>query len=539
MEVVTAAIAGQQLVLGERRGGITIQIPVPMPRQLESIFGPSDKTHINITGRESITISGKSTKVDPFIGVEGRQSQSLFPSLDMKQELDVSLSGTVGDKVIVQIDHSSQAVGDDANKIRVNYQGYDDDVIQLVELGNTSLSLPGSGLVSVSAAAKGLFGIKVLAKLGSTDVTFIASKQEGETSTASFTPAGGAIGQTEQRIIRDVDYVKGKYFYFDHPLVFVGPDEGKAIRVYLTVTPRDLQINPAQERFAGRAFVERTGFGLEIDNAMAAIAANIAADSVVQVPPPSIQNDFRLLTVGIDYSYVTDIDGQFVGIELTQTLIDVDKTLAVLYTNDFGSRVGGTYRDYGITPGFLQSDTLALEILRPRNPVPDDEFGFTWGYMMRHIYNLGLSNIDPGTFVLEIEDLLNPRLDHTTPEGKDDDPYIRIFGLDQYDRSGNPVPDGRVDLTAGIVDLTNGLLAFPAGIVGMPDLVTAIGQIAAIGDGVPETGFAPDRDLVVAWTEPDSFVFYDAPYAEQWDRARRIYTEKLNLNQELEVNHYR
>jgi hypothetical protein len=535
VEVVTAAIAGQQLVLGERRGGITIQIPVPMPRQLESIFGPSEKTHINITGRESITISGKTTKVDPFIGVEGRQSQSLFPSLDMKQELDVSLSGTIGDKVIVQIDHSSQAIGDDANKIRVNYQGYD-DVIKLVELGNTSLSLPGSGLVSVSAASKGLFGVKVLAQLGSTDITFIASKQEGETSTASFTPAGGSIGQTEQRILRDVDYVKGKYFYFDHPLVFVGPDEAEAIDVYLTVTPRDLQINPAQERFPGRAFVDQTGFGLDIDDAMAAIAANIAADSVVVVPPPSIQNDFRLLTFGIDYSYVTDIDAQFVGIELTQTLTDVDKTLAVRYTNDQGSRVGGDYSDYGITPGFLESDTLALEILRPRNPVPDDEFGWTWGYMMRHVYNLGLSNIDPGTFVLEIEDLLNPRLDHTIPEGAID-PYIRIFGLDQYDRSGNPVPDGLVDLTAGVVDLTNGLLAFPAGILIMPDLATAQLQAAAIGDSVPETGFAPDRDFVVEWA--DSFSFYDTEYTQQWDVSRRIYTEKLNLNQELEVNQYR
>jgi len=339
-------------------------------------------------------------------------------------------------------------------------------------------------------------------------------------------------------VIRDVDYEKDRYFTFDHPLVFVGPDEAEAIDVYLTVTPRDLQINPAQERFAGRAFVDSAGFGADIDDAMAAIAANIAADSVVVVPPPSIQNDFRLLTFGVDYTYVNSGPGEFLGIELTQTLTDADKTLAVAYTNDLGSRVGGKYSDYGIRPAFQEYDTLVLEILRPRHPAPGARFGWTWSYTMRHMYDLGFSDIDPGTFVLEIEDLLSPRPDPTYPEGFIE-PYIRIFGLDQYDRAGNPVPDGYVDLSTGVVDLANGILTFPAPVTVMPDLPTALARVAAIGDSVRATGFAPDREMVKAWTQPDSFVFYDAPYADQWAVSRRIYTEKLTANQELDVSQYR
>ena len=196
-------------------GGIKFEIPLPMPKQLESIFGPGEKTSITLRGREEITIAGETSVVDPFIGAEGRQSQSLFPSLDMQQKLDVSLTGTIGDKVSIQVDHSSEAVTDDANRVRLAYTGYEDEVIQLIELGNTSLSLPGSQLVSVSTNAQGLFGAKMLAKMGSTDLTVIATKQEGEVSSAQFSPTAGALGQTEVREIRDVDYVHNKYFYFN------------------------------------------------------------------------------------------------------------------------------------------------------------------------------------------------------------------------------------------------------------------------------------------------------------------------------------
>ncbi len=543
-ETIVASITARPVsrtLAGER--GIRIAIPVPMPRQLESIFGPSEKTHINISGRESITLSGETRRVDPFIGVEGRERQSLFPALDMKQELDVSLTGTIGDKVNIQIDHSSQAVGENANRISVNYRGYDDDVIQLVELGSTSLSLPGSQLVSFSTQSKGLFGIKVLAKLGSTDLTFIASKQEGQTSSASFSPTGGSIGSAEARLIRDVDYVRRKYFYFDHPLVFVGVDESQAIDVYITVTPSDIQINPDINRLPGYAFVDRDGFGDDIDAAVAALRAGSGI-------PPNIQNDFRLLEPERDYRFAVDQDNNFVGIELTQPLTDPNKSLAVSYTNRRHKRIGGTFTGLGIPVSNdpAQRDTLVLELLWPRETEarPDSrDFGWLWGYQMRHIYNLGLSNIDPTTFTLEIQDLLNPRLDQTQPEGSSV-PYVRIFGLDRTDASGTGPPDGRVDLDGTLIDFNLGILAFPTQIrafvddsTGAGDSLAARAEVArleAIGQRSPFTGFAPDTSLVAAWT--DSVFQFNGRYLAQYQKARRIYEDFLNETDELDVNQY-
>gem|GEM_PF-1022864 len=535
------------------RKGITIAIPVPMPRQMESIFGPSEKTHINISGRESITISGETRRVHPFIGVEGRQRQSLFPALDMKQELDVRVTGTIGDKVNIQIDHSSQALSDNANRISVNYRGYDDDVIQLIELGSTSLSLPGSQLVNFSTQSKGLFGVKVLAKLGATDMTLIASKQQGENSSASFSPTGGGIGSAETRILRDVDYVKNRFFYFDHPLVFVGVDESKEIDVYRTVTPQDIQLNPDINRFPGRAFVDRDGFGSDLAAAVDSLRALAAMppnrpDSLRVKLPPNIQNDFQLLQKDRDYRFVLDSDNNFVGIEMIQPMSDPNKSLAVRYTNRRHTRIGGQYSDFGIplAPDPAQRDTLVLKLIWPRNPLPDDRFGWTWGYQMRHIYNLGLSNIDGNTFSLEIEDRLNPRLDQTQPQGSDE-PYIRIFGLDQFDRSGNPKPDGQVDLNAGLIDFNRGLLAFPTTIrvfvndtTGVGDSLlaqSAVNQLEASGQRSPFTGFAPDSANVALWTD-STFSFSDPRYAAQYARARRIYEEHLNETDELDANQY-
>jgi len=336
-------------------------------------------------------------------------------------------------------------------------------------------------------------------------------------------------------VIRDIDYQKDRYFFFDHPLVFVGPELAEPFGVYLTVTPQDLLNDPTLGRFSGRAFVDSAGFGSSINNAMAAIAANIAADSVVVAPPPSIQNDFRLLNFGVEYIFVTDSAGEFVGLELVQPLTDVDRTLAVHYTNKFGDRIGGKYSDYGI--GFNgaigQRDTLALEILRPRDPAPDGVFAWTWSYTMRHVYNLGFTDIGPARFELEIEDVLYPRRDPTRPEGEWE-PYLRIFGLDQYDRAGNPNPDGIVDPWA--VDFTNGTLEFPYVLAPMFSLPQALAQVAAVGDSVPATGFAPDHDFVEAWT--DSFSFHDPRYADQWAVSRRIYTEQLTPNEELNVHQY-
>ncbi len=512
-ETIRASVAALSMTGETTTGGIKFEIPLPMPKQLESIFGPGEKTSITLRGREEITIAGETSVVDPFIGAEGRQEQSLFPSLDMQQQLDVSLTGTIGDKVSIQVDHSSEAVGDLANRVRLAYTGYEDEVIQLIELGNTSLSLPGSQLVSVSTGAQGLFGAKMLAKMGPTDITVIASKQEGEVSQATFSPTGGALGESEFREIRDVDYVRNRYFYFDNPRgTVIGPQEG-TIDVYRQVVQGESQ----EGRLPGFSWPDPNGDGQGLVDLVNRVnSGDVPADFTGQY--------YRLLTLGVDYTFIVDaVTQDIVGLELFQAIPNTaGQALAVRYINTEGIPIGGTFASMGVedpaTPGqAYPADSpdgrkLLLEMIKAPDPDPNGIFPSTWFLEIRNIYNLGLTNIDDTSLDIQIVDVLNPRLNPEFPDSSDVR-YLQIFGLDQTDRSGTGPPDGRIDLTFGRVDLDAGLLQFPT-----------------------LEPFIPDTSFVTIWT--DTLFQFTGPYAPQYETSKSIYTEKLNPQREQEVHQY-
>ena len=509
-EAVVTSVTSQVQTGDQRRGGlISVDIPLPMPSQLESIFGPGDKTHINISGREEITFAGESRRVDPFIGVEGQQKQSLFPSLDMEQKLDVTLTGTIGDKVFIEVDHSSEPLLNKGNNIQLYYVGYEDDVIKRVDLGNTNLSLTGSNLLSFSTSSTGLFGVKMLAEIGSTELTVIASKKEGETSTSSFSPTGGGgLGQTEQRVIRDIDYVKNQYFYFDNPF-FVdirnikprNDDPLRPVEIWREIDPIEKTTKPDLDWAPAKAFLDLDGRGTNLDIAANLIKINTPAADL----PPHVPADFERLRENVDYNFIFDFDdpNAVVGLVLTQRVED-NKALAVSYVTTDGDVVGGPYSDWDIPkgPGVAERDTMILELVKPKVARPDDpDYGFTWDYMMRNYYRLGLLNIEPASFELEIRDR-TPRLDTSSPTGSQI-PYLQIFGLDRFNAANDSVPDGRIDIRPDILNTATGVLQFPSA-----------------------NAFAPDTNAVKVWTD-SLFNFGAAEYWPQWKKSLRIYTEHL------------
>ena len=73
------------------------------------------------------------------------------------------------------MDQDSERDFDWENNIRISYEGHEDDIVQKVEAGNISLSLPSTKYVTFSGKNQGLFGIKAISKLGPVDITTIAS----------------------------------------------------------------------------------------------------------------------------------------------------------------------------------------------------------------------------------------------------------------------------------------------------------------------------------------------------------------------------
>ena len=84
-------------VRGTNRSGTALRfdLPVQLPKLVRSIVGDG-APNIEISGSETITLSGTSDWTASNRIQTERKNQSAFPSFDMKQELNVNLTGSIG-----------------------------------------------------------------------------------------------------------------------------------------------------------------------------------------------------------------------------------------------------------------------------------------------------------------------------------------------------------------------------------------------------------------------------------------------------------
>ena len=398
-----------------KRSGFNIDLPIQIPKQLRGILG-SGAPNIDVSGSETITLSGVSDWTvrsnDQGLDRETKRP-SAFPSLEMKQDLQVNLTGSIGDKIKVDVDQSSNVQTSLDNKVKLRYEGDEDDMIKSIDLGNTNLSLQGA-----SIRQEGLFGVKTVAKLGNVDVVTIASKQEGKSETARFTPSG----EKRRVIISDLDYVKRQYFFIsDHAMEWVPA----SLKVY-----RD----------------DRNGSNNTETHALPGIGRydpTTASDST------NAQTDgaFDVLTQGIDYDVFKPYllpSGEIPVLKMRYPLNPTD-VLAVTYVE----KVLGVDTNIGSAVG----DTILLKVIKPSvgdvgvleggQFDPKDEWYPALAYELKNFYDLTARDISRETLDLKIR-----RRDagqSVDPDRVKDKPLVEILGLDRHGNTVDSNPDGKVD----------------------------------------------------------------------------------------------
>jgi len=130
-------------------------------------------------------------------------------SFNMKQTQRFKVEGKIGENVSVFVDQDSERPFEFQNALKVQYRGDEDAILQSIDAGNVSLSLPGTKFVTFSAQNSGLFGIKARLKLGNLNITSIASMEKGQKKKLSLTG-----GKEEGAIqIQDYNYVRNTYFF--------------------------------------------------------------------------------------------------------------------------------------------------------------------------------------------------------------------------------------------------------------------------------------------------------------------------------------
>ena len=424
------AAAGNIYRLGDelRRGpgGVNIEIPVPIKsKAFEQIFG-GGTVGLNVQGEISIKGGFRRETRDQERDAFSRGSDNSFK---MSQTQSFTVTGRIGEKVTVNVDQDSERAFDFENNIRLNYTGFEDDIVQKIDAGNVSLSsLPGTRFITPSA---GLFGIKSEMQIGNLAITAVASQEKGENK--RLTLSGGAT-QDAQRI-QDSDYRRYTYFFIDSLY-------RKAFRNY---SSEWIHIAPAG-RTISDIVVYKSAAGYDIKPE--SIRGTALPAEPARFPNEIYPGSFIRLDPNLDY-FVDKTSGY---IRMTNPLSE-DEVLAVAFQAGNELPVG----DLQPSPG----DSITLRLIKPRSPLPENS---TWDLEWKNVYNLGGRDIPREGFDLKIflrqssgdpqEILARPRFSNKPLS------YLTIFGLDVRDKNGNPDPDKILD-DVGVIDFARGELIFP------------------------------------------------------------------------------
>jgi hypothetical protein len=375
-----AAAAEDEASTGRRaREGLISDIALPVPKMLGG-------AGLQVSGSQKITFGGRTSyQVEQL--QDPTYHQSKFPQLEMEQELRVNLKGTIGNRVNVLVDHDSERQFDEKNRIRVRYEGTEDEILQEIEAGNTSLSLgTGPQFITPSFSHQGLFGVRAMGRVGPLSLTAIASKEEGKVQTTSFT--GQAKKDTIE--IADTQYLHNQCFWIA-PRLELGETD--------SVTLLELYVDRVYDEEDPTLQVEAT--------------AHTLPDDVTNPANESYDGRFSVLREGLEDDYLLNwpYDG---AVYLLRKLEEGDVLAARFVSVERGS-----------VPSEWDDEDRKLKLIKQRHLAPDKG---TWDNELRNIYFLGSREINRQDLELRIKRREASGVDR---EDQDGVPYIRLLGLDQ------------------------------------------------------------------------------------------------------------
>lgn len=174
---------------------------------------------MNVVGRGELGGAWNRYKpCDP--GVQFTCNPGLFPQLKPEMQFTIQVAGTISDRVHVNVDYDQTREFDAANNISVYYQGFEDEILQRLEVGDVSIRLPVSRYLTQGIPA-GNFGFKATGQLGPLEFQTVFAQQRGDVTQREFRlgglGAGQKLEQDAQLVIDDADYVEGQFFFLLHP----------------------------------------------------------------------------------------------------------------------------------------------------------------------------------------------------------------------------------------------------------------------------------------------------------------------------------
>ena len=476
--------------------GITLDIPGGRGGAFETIFGKNE-VDLRVNGNATVDLGFAYQQNEQQEAITG-QGGRLDP--DFGQELGLSVRGTIGDKLRIDVNYDTQNTFEFENQVKLLYEGYDDEIVRRVEAGNVFLQTP-SDLIQ---GGQRLFGIRTDLQLGGLQVTAVASQQDAESDELEL--SGGA--QTTEFSLDPQDYENNAHFFLGYyfrnhwdyahsnpPALrpddqFGGIDEiavwisdqsvanttqsGDDDEFACAVALVDLG-EPADVRQGGSAYLDAFGRdaplpnpdlpGEAYDDALLDQIANAANDTQAILTGIGLADDdfaarrFRRLQPSLDYVY-----NPILGTVSLQRQLSESEVLAVSYT--YRTPAGPVVIGDPTPPSDTQSNCdvdpnrMVLKLLRGDSPTPQAAF---WDLTLRNVYQLGGRSINSEDFQLTVTYQSGPTDQRTFPGVSigQNQTIDQVLGLDRLDSDSNPNPDDRFDFIPLLFDASSGRLTFP------------------------------------------------------------------------------
>ncbi|MEO0141891.1 MAG: hypothetical protein ABIL15_00865 [candidate division WOR-3 bacterium] len=391
--------------------GIFGTFEIPLPKGGFSDFmGETGK--LDVGGYVKITLGGGKTFMT---NLPGQAGMSLWPELQMEQEMAVNLDGQVGDRMRVFIDHNSTRINETENKVRITYKGKEDEIIQEIEGGDTQLSIPPTTYTGDIPSHQGLFGIKSTSRFGPLEITAIASREQTQTEEMEIT---GTSSLTTDSIFSK-DYEKRRFFWLG--------TLDSIIELKVFVYDENQGNNSNNITRYGNAILDAN------DN-------NIPDDTT-----KTVSGYFTLRDEGLDrdYTFIPKVN----IIEMKQGIQLYYEALGVYYRKIDSQ---GNEDTVGLLPA--GQDTIQLKLICPKN-YPDTS-SILWAYELKNYYQITVpgGNLDSVQIYYMNPSGIN---DYKDTQGRT---YLNLLGLDE---NKDGVVDQYLGFGDGGFDRYRGLLIFP------------------------------------------------------------------------------
>ncbi|MBL7937038.1 MAG: cell surface protein SprA, partial [Bacteroidia bacterium] len=384
--------------------------------------------------------------------------------------------------------------------MKLEYTGYEDEIIKKIEAGNVSLPL-NSSLIQGSQS---LFGVKTQLQFGRLTATALFSQQRGKKQEVSV--QGGA--QTMYFSVNADNYEVNKHYFLGHffrdnydqwmstlpvvttPIVITkvevyitnqtgSTEQVRSIAAFADLGEDSTHVNRDLNNNNGTFACQSTGSPYVIIDSIGAQPHNganslyhiltnqtdgliaqrsttlQAINSTLQSPPPTGPNNCnpngQFMVASRDFEYVSNarklnpseftFNNRLGFISINQS-INNDQTVAIAYQYTYN---GKTYQVGEFSDQFT-TGPLYLKLLKSGS-VTNPKFS-TWDLMMKNVYSLGAYNLNAADFKCDIfynnieTGVDIPYIPYGSVNGK---LLVQVMGFDKLSVNGDPYSDGVFD----------------------------------------------------------------------------------------------